>query len=134
MDASRYLTKRGLVELQGLERLDFWGATCAAGRGAGHRGLDVHYCPGLVWRDIPGRTGNSAGRKGDALLQKYKHIELSHLIPSNYYMNKTKNHACSLRVWVGFPQVLHFFIYRQWETLGTLFSSRSPKTCIIRSV
>ncbi len=52
-----YLAQWGLVELKGLEGLHLWGTSSAAGRGAGHRGLDTDYCPGLVWRNIPEQSG-----------------------------------------------------------------------------
>lgn len=45
-----YLAQWSFIELQDLERLDFWGAARAAGRGAGHRDLD---CPRLVRWNIP---------------------------------------------------------------------------------
>lgn len=49
-----YLAQRGFIELQDLERLNFWGTARAAGRGAGHRDLDR---PRLVRWNIPTHPG-----------------------------------------------------------------------------
>lgn len=54
-----YLAQWSFIELQDLERLDFWGAARAAGRGSGHRDLDR---PRLVRWNIPSHPGHHMTR------------------------------------------------------------------------